>query len=121
MELTQEQQKARELINSVIAKAWEDADFKNQLITNPTAAIEKLTGKSFNMGTDAKKIVIADQTDPNTVYITIPPKPVLEDVELSEDQLELVSGGTDFLDDPLAWGIENISIPAALWIVDKLS
>lgn len=85
-----------ELLSMVIEKAWEDATFKQELISNPTEAIEKLTGVKMNIPKD-KTIVVRDQTDSSTVYINIPQKHTSDDVELNEEQLELVSGGVGYL------------------------
>ncbi len=81
-----------ESVLGIITKAWEDETFKKQLIASPVETIEKFTGKSFNVP-DEKKIVIADQSQKDTIYINIPPKPNLEDIELTENQLETVAGG----------------------------
>ncbi|WP_299618550.1 NHLP leader peptide family RiPP precursor [uncultured Tenacibaculum sp.] len=89
MELTKEQ----ELLQEVIHKAWEDESFKQELVANPVAAIEKLTGQQVNLP-EGKTLVVRDQTNESTVYINIPAEPNMEDVELNEDQLEAVSGGT---------------------------
>jgi hypothetical protein len=89
MEFSQEQKVYAEIVQ----KAWDDADFKNQLVDNPVAAIEKLTGKKLDLPA-GKKIVVRDQTDDSTVYINIPAKQITDDVELSEEQLETVAGGT---------------------------
>ncbi len=89
MEITQEQKMYAEIIR----KAWEDAAFKNELVSNPVEAIEKFTGKKLNLPAD-KRIVVRDQTDESVVYINIPGKPS-DDVELSEDQLEMVAGGQE--------------------------
>lgn len=88
MAITQEQ----ELLGNVISKAWEDAQFKQELIANPVAAIEKLTGRKIEIP-EGKTLVVRDQTDQSTVYINIPAKPENSDAELTEDQLESVSGG----------------------------
>lgn len=40
-----------------------------------------------------KKTVIADQTDSSTVSVNPPAEPNLEDMELNEDQLDIISGG----------------------------
>jgi hypothetical protein len=89
MEFTQEQKLYAELVQ----KAWENADFKKELIANPVAAIEKFTGKKLNLPA-GKTIVVRDQTDDSVVYINIPAaakQPV--DSQLSEEQLESVAGG----------------------------
>ncbi|MEC3875855.1 NHLP leader peptide family RiPP precursor [Chryseobacterium salviniae] len=88
MEITQEQKMYAEIVQ----KAWEDAEFKNELVNNPIEAIEKLTGKKLNLP-EGKKIIVRDQTDGSSVYINIPAKPDHEDVELNENQLDMVAGG----------------------------
>ncbi|GAB3224864.1 NHLP leader peptide family RiPP precursor [Spirosoma arcticum] len=88
MEFTQEQK----LYGEVVQKAWEDAQFKSELMANPVAAIEKLTGQKLNLP-QGKTLVVRDQTDETTVYINLPTKPNTEDMELNEDQLEAVAGG----------------------------
>lgn len=89
MEFSQEQKAYAEIVQ----KAWDDTDFKSQLIDNPVTAIEKLTGKKMDLPA-GKKIVVRDQTNESIVYINIPAKPNLEDVELHEEQLDLVAGGS---------------------------
>lgn len=45
-----------------------------------------------------KKTVIVDQTDQSTVSVKLPPaEPNLEDMELDEEQLDIISGGGDGL------------------------
>jgi hypothetical protein len=89
MEFTQEQK----LYAEIVQKAWEDASFKKELVANPIAAIEKLTGKKMNMP-EGKTLVVRDQTDESTVYINIPASPKHSvDAELNEEQLEAVAGG----------------------------
>jgi len=88
MEFTKEQK----LYQEVVQKAWEDADFKARLIANPVEAIEKLTGQKLNIP-EGKTFVVRDQTEESTVYINIPAKQEMVDVELNEEQLEAVAGG----------------------------
>jgi hypothetical protein len=92
MEFTQEQKMYAEIVQ----KAWEDADFKKELISNPVAAIEKLTGKKLNLP-EGKTLVVRDQTDESTVFINIPVSPEV-DAELNEEQLEAVAGGCQWGD-----------------------
>jgi len=88
MELTQEQK----LYAEIVEKAWNDADFKKALVENPAAAIESFTGKKLNLP-EGKTLVVRDQTDESKVYINIPSVSEF-DTELSERELEAVSGGT---------------------------
>ena len=87
MEFTQDQKVYAEIVQ----KAWEDIEFKKELLANPVAAIEKLTGKKLNLP-EGKTLVVRDQTDDATIYINIPSKVEL-DAELNEEQLEAVAGG----------------------------
>jgi hypothetical protein len=82
------------LYAEIIQKAWEDANFKKELIANPVATIEKLTGKKLNLP-KRKTLVVKDQTDESIVYINISAKQKMDDVELNEEQLEAVAGGIE--------------------------
>ena len=88
MEFTQEQKMYAEIVQ----KAWDDAEFKKELVNNPIEAIEKLTGKKINLP-EGKRLTVRDQTDDSAVYINIPAKPN-EDIELNDNQLDMVAGGT---------------------------
>src|SRR5258705_13780949 len=89
MEITQEQK----LYAEVVQKAWEDAEFKKELVANPIAAIEKFIGKKLNLP-EGKTLVVRDQTDESAIYINIPVAPKHSgDTQLSEEQLEAVAGG----------------------------
>ena len=88
MEFTQEQKMYAEIVQ----KAWEDADFKKELVENPIAAIERFTGRKIDLP-QGKTIVVRDQTDESIVYINIPAKQNMDDVELNEEELEIVAGG----------------------------
>lgn len=90
MEFTQEQKSYAEIVQ----KAWESPEFKKELTANPVAAIEQFLGKKLDLPT-GKTLVVRDQTDESKVYINIPAKPNLEDMELNEEQLEVVAGGTE--------------------------
>lgn len=89
MEFTQEQKTYAEIVQ----KAWDDAEFKKELLNDPVAAIEKLTGKKLNLP-EGKKLIVRDQSDESVIHINIPaPAKKSLDAELNEEQLEAVSGG----------------------------
>lgn len=92
MEFTQEQK----LYAEIVQKAWEDENFKKELVANPLEAIEKLTGKKLNLP-EGKTLVVRDQTAEDAVYINIPAAPEV-DAELNEEQLEAVAGGCQWGD-----------------------
>ncbi len=106
MELT----KGQELYQTIIKKAWENETFKNELINSPVQVIEELLGEKLNIP-EGKTLVVRDQTDEATVFINIPGEPNMEDMELTEEQLEIVAGGGNIVDptilDPSA-GISDI-------------
>ncbi|WP_299674864.1 NHLP leader peptide family RiPP precursor [uncultured Dokdonia sp.] len=96
MELTREQQ----LFQTIINKAWEDSTFKQELLSNPHEAIENLTGEKVQLP-EGKTLVVRDQTSEDTIYINIPVSQEMDNVELNEEELEAVAGGTYSPFDPI--------------------
>jgi hypothetical protein len=93
MKYTQEQQKeGAELMTALVEKAWESAAFKDQLLENPMVAIKEFSGKDFTMP-EGKKISVEDQTNESVIYLNIPAEPNINELELTEEQLEMVAGG----------------------------
>jgi predicted DNA-binding antitoxin AbrB/MazE fold protein len=88
MEFTQEQK----LNAQVVQRAWDDAQFMKELISNPVEVMEKLTGQKINLS-EGQKLVVVDQTNESTVYFNIPRKIDFNSLELTEEQLEMVAGG----------------------------
>lgn len=86
------EQRKQEIIQTVISKAWEDSNFRKDLIADPVTAIEKLTGVKIILP-EGKTLVIADQTDKSKVFVNIPAEPEMENMELTEEQLESIAGG----------------------------
>lgn len=84
--------KKEQIIQTVISKAWEDAEFRKELLVNPVEAIERLTGVEVIVP-EGKELVIVDQTDKSKVYVNIPSEPEIDNIELTEDQLEAIAGG----------------------------
>jgi len=90
MKVTQEQQnKGQELYQELVQRSWEDASFKERLIANPNATIAEVTGNE----TSDQNIVVEDQTDAKTIYINIPARVDVDQLELTDEQLETVAGG----------------------------
>ena len=77
-------------VQTVINKAWDDEQFRRAFIANPKASIKKSTGLEIPANV---KLVVNDQTNPNKLYINIPPKQNVDDMELTDEQLEQVAGG----------------------------
>jgi hypothetical protein len=99
MKNTQEQQeKGEDLVKILIEKAWENPEFKEQLINNPSKTISNFLGKELeNKMPNGVELLVVDQTDESKFYLNIPAKPKL-DLVLSEEQLDQVAGGTVVFD-----------------------
>ncbi len=88
MELSQEQN----LNSQVVQKAWKDAEFKKNLLANPVATIENFTGHKISLP-EGQELVVVDQSASSKVYFNIPREVDVNDLELTEAELEAVSGG----------------------------
>ena len=90
MELTNDQR----ILESIVKKAWEDSVFKDNLIASPIATLENFLGQPINLP-EGKTITVVDQSNTATIFINIPANPnvIVEDMELSEEQLDIISGG----------------------------
>ena len=91
MELSQEQK----VLKSVLQKAWEDANFRKRLVEDPMNTIEAFAGVKIKMP-EGKTLIVNDQTDSSKVYINIPEEPLMDNMELDEEQLEAIAGGVKF-------------------------
>jgi len=97
----QEGRSRRDMEAQIIAKAWSDEAFMEELRCDPRAAISKELGTDLP---DGLKVVVRQETreDP-TWNIVIPVKP---SGELSDDELAAAAGGADgrrCVHDPYAW------------------
>jgi hypothetical protein len=77
----------RDMESRIIARAWKDEAFANELRRNPKAAIEKEVGKL----PDAIKIQVVEES-PTSLYLVLPARPSGTG-ELSDAELEGVAGG----------------------------
>ncbi|AUC16927.1 hypothetical protein BTO06_18020 [Tenacibaculum sp. SZ-18] len=92
--ITQEQiNQGQEFLNTLIQKSWDSPEFKNQLITNPKQTIKKVTGLDSDVLADEGKIIVEDQTNRDIIYLNIPRKVDVDEFELTDEQLDTVSGG----------------------------
>ena len=96
-----------ELFGTVITKSWDDESYKARLVANPEDAIREISPEFAN--NSGKTIIVRDQTavDPETfksitaqqpstdehLYLDIPPKAMVDDLALTDEQLEAISGG----------------------------
>lgn len=89
MELTKNQK----IIATLLEKAWDDAAFLSELVANPSEVIQNTTGQSLDLP-EGKRLVVVDQTDTSIKYLNIPAKPDMDEIELTDEQLELIAGGS---------------------------
>jgi hypothetical protein len=82
----------RDLETALIEKCWKDPEFKRQVISDPKGMLERHTGQKLPAPI---KIFIYEE-DANTLHFSIPPAPSNLS-ELSDDDLERVAGGTEFV------------------------
>ncbi len=113
MTFTEQQKKGQEVLNTIIRKSWEDETFKQELISNPVAIINNMNLEGLDIPVD-KKIVAEDQTDTSKIFLNIPAKPDLDSLELSDEELESISGGTDVIA-----GIAFVSLAFASYMYFK--
>ncbi|MBO3458665.1 NHLP leader peptide family RiPP precursor [Aetokthonos hydrillicola Thurmond2011] len=73
----------------IIAKAWKDEAYKQELLSNPKAVIER----EFGVELPAELQVNIKVEDPNNLYFVLPTKPDFSNVELTDEQLEAAAGG----------------------------
>lgn len=88
--------KVEEVLKKIISKAWEDVNFRKELIADPINTIQNYTGAKVILP-EGKELIVLDQTDKNKVFVNIPSEPDFEDIELSEAQLETIAGGGQVL------------------------
>lgn len=77
-------QRAEEMRQHMTDKAMEDADFRQQLISDPKAAI----AEEFGVEVPENFNIVVHQSDANTLHLTLPAGP-----ELNEEQLEMIAAG----------------------------
>ena len=92
----EQQKKWHDLNKELIVRSWESESFKQQLIQNPEAAIAEVAGKEIPKANFS--FVVEDQTDTSKIFINIPKKVDMENFELTDAELDLVSGGTPLSD-----------------------
>lgn len=119
MKFTQhQQQQAQAVMGSIIAKCWEDSSFKTNLVNSPVSTIEAFTGTAVDLPKGVK-LVVNDQTDPSYVHINIPAKPNLDNLELTDEQLETVAGGEFVIGAAIGLGFAAVGLFAAGLAIGK--
>jgi hypothetical protein len=86
-----------EMERRLIEKSVEDASFRQRLLENPKGAVEEELGT--RLPEDVRVVTVEESAD--TIYLVLPGTPTMagaEGVELSDQQLESVSGAGTWSD-----------------------
>jgi hypothetical protein len=78
--------------NAIFEKCYADAAFKQEFMSNPVEVLQRYSETPID--TRGYKVVVTDQSDPSVININIPINE--EDLQLTEEQLEHVAGGSNF-------------------------
>ena len=66
------------MMEKLIAKAQEDADFRGRLVANPNAALKE----AFDIEVPGDFNVVVYEDDARTAHLVLPASPELDDVQL---------------------------------------
>jgi hypothetical protein len=81
-----------EMDTLIIERAWKDPSFKKEFTTDPKGTIEKYSGQKLPQ----ELVIQVHEEDAHTMHLTLPaPPPNM--AELSDEDLERVAGGTEFV------------------------
>ena len=80
----------QEIEAEIIKKAWEDDKFRKELLASPKATLTKM----FNIDFPEELKFEIHEESPMKMHLVLPVKPGMASGELSDSDLEAVSGGT---------------------------
>lgn len=89
--------KNQKIVSKVLEKVWDDEGFKHELIKDPTTVIKETFGEELDLPA-GKSLVVVDQTDNSKIYFNLKPEPDMDEIELTDEQLELIAGGASDAD-----------------------
>ena len=118
MNLTPQQQKSQELMNALISRCWKDEAFKKQLIASPQETIEAFAGQPMNLP-EGVQVRVNDQTDASVCNINIPLEPALDNLELTDEQLETISGGVLGVGEAIALVALGVTVFGGMYAAGK--
>ncbi len=89
-------------LQAITARSAEDRAFRKQLLENPRAAMQKIMGTAIPEDLRIKFI----EKDPDIDVLIVLPECLLEEGELTEEDVAEVAGGTD-------WGCQDANTTQA--------
>ena len=119
---SQKKDSNREDLLRITLKALREESYKERLMKDPTKAIRELYPE---FASDAK-IVVQDQTKPDTLYVNVSPVEAgllyegMEDFELTEEDLEMVAGGVADANG-VCWGNVFCGVNWTCWLRESAS
>ena len=81
-----------DLETALIEKCWREPEFRKQVVDDPKRTIEQALGQKL----PEQVRIFVHPEDANTLHFAIPPAPA-NLTELSDEDLEKVAGGTEFV------------------------
>jgi len=90
--MKKETERGSALAQTLVSKSWNDSSFKSQLISDPETTIESHLGIKMDVP-EGSNVIVEDQSDPNHIYLNIPRDILNHETELTDEELEMVSGG----------------------------
>jgi hypothetical protein len=87
-QLSAELKKRQQLEAKVIARAWQDEEFRRLLVSDPRKAVGEVLGKPLPTELDVR----VTEEAPASFHMILPPSPSISQ-ELSHDALAKVAGG----------------------------
>ena len=85
----QQPQTRKDIEARIIAKAWKDESYRQELLANPKAIFEQEFGIEFPTEINVE---VLEET-PTSLNFVLPMRPELLRQELNEEELELIAGG----------------------------
>ena len=88
----------RDFEAQIVAKAWKDESFRNELKANPKAVLEReLKALYPDAALPADLEVKVVEESPNEIFLVVPPEPAGATGSLGDEELGAVAGGTAVL------------------------
>lgn len=84
--------KSHEAVLDLVKKAQNDVSFKETFINNPKEVLETKFDKEITLP-EGVRIEVVDQSDSDYIFLNIPRRVDVDDLQLTDADLEKISGG----------------------------